>query len=82
MRMLHVSLRELAASIGRPAIGWGLMTAALVLMLPLAHRLSPAASLAVLVAAGGGLYVAGVALFARDLVRTMWLSLRGTAASG
>ena len=79
MRMLRVSARELVAAIGRPAIGWALMTAALLLMLPVAHQLSSVAALALLVAVGGGLYAAGVALFARDLVRTMWLSLRGTS---
>jgi O-antigen/teichoic acid export membrane protein len=82
MRMLHVSRRELFSSIGRPAIGWALMAGALALMLPVVRSLSPAAALGALVAVGGGLYVAAVALFARDLVRTMWLSLRGTSLSG
>ncbi len=81
MRMLRVSLRELIIAIGRPAIGWGLMTAALLLVLPVSRDLRPIAALAVLVAVGGGLYAAGIALFARDLVRTMWLSLRGTSVS-
>jgi lipopolysaccharide exporter len=78
MRMLDVSLRDLALSIGRPAIGWALMVGALLLVLPLVPRLAPAVALALLVAIGGAAFAVGVALFARDLVRTMWLSLRGT----
>jgi hypothetical protein len=82
MRLLNASLGELVASIGRPAIGWVLMTAALALTVPLVDDLSSIASLIALVIVGGGLYAIAVALFARDLVRSMWLSLRGTSTSG
>jgi PST family polysaccharide transporter len=82
MRLLNASLGELVASIGRPAIGWVLMTAALALTVPLVDDLSSIASLIALVVVGGGLYAVAVALFARDLVRSMWLSLRGTSTSG
>jgi PST family polysaccharide transporter len=81
MRMLDVSLRDLAASIGRPAIGWTLMVAALLVVLPLVPRLAPAVALALLVLIGAAAFALGVVLFARDLVRTMWLSLRGTQSS-
>ena len=77
MRLLKVSRTELAKAIGRPAIGWAMMTAALAVSLPFLRDTSPLADLVVLVAVGTGLYVAGIALFARDLVSSMWRSLRG-----
>jgi O-antigen/teichoic acid export membrane protein len=81
MRLLQVSFRELVEAIGRPALGWALMVAALLGALELVHGQPAIVSLLVLIAVGTVVFVAGVFLFARDLVRTMWLSLRGAPIS-
>jgi PST family polysaccharide transporter len=81
MRLLDVNLRELGAAIVRPAVGWVLMAATLLAVRPFVEELSSGVALIALVAAGGAVYAAAVALFARDIVTTMWLSLRGVRTS-
>jgi O-antigen/teichoic acid export membrane protein len=82
MHLLGVSLRDLGRAILRPAAGWALMAAALLLLRPLVADMPAAAALVVLIAVGGAVYGLVVALFARDLVANMWVSLRGPRTSG
>jgi O-antigen/teichoic acid export membrane protein len=82
MRLLEVSVGELAHAILRPALGWTLLAVSLLALRPMADQLSSSLTLLALVIVGCVVYGAGVALFARDIVMTMWLSLRGARTSG
>jgi lipopolysaccharide exporter len=82
VRLLHVSPRELADAILPPALGWALLAAALLVLQPVVNELSPALALIALVGVGATVYAVVVGLFARSIVVTMWLSLRGARASG
>jgi len=81
MWLVKASVGEVLAAIGRPAIGWGLMGASLALATPVVEDLPSAVTLTALIVVGSTLYAAAIALFARDVVRSMWLSLRGSSAS-
>jgi O-antigen/teichoic acid export membrane protein len=81
MRLLGVGLRELGRTILRPAVGWTALAITLLALRPLVDGLPPGLQLVLLVAAGAAVYALAVALFARDVVVTMWLSLRGAPAS-
>ena len=81
MRLTGIELQELAGVILRPAAGWAALAVALLAARPLLDDLSPLLELFALVAVGGAVYALAVALFARDVVVTMWLSLRGAGAS-
>jgi hypothetical protein len=65
----------------RPAIGWVLMAGAIFALRPVVDDYSPGVQLVVLVGVGALVYVVGIALVARDLVTTMWISLRGARTS-
>jgi O-antigen/teichoic acid export membrane protein len=82
MRLLRASVGEVAAAVARPAIGWASMAVALAVAVPAVEGFSSAAALTTLVAVGAGLYAVAITLFARDLVQSMWLSLRGRSATG
>jgi O-antigen/teichoic acid export membrane protein len=82
MRLLHVPARELADALLRPAAGWALLAASLLVLRPVVDELSSAFALIALVSVGAIVYAAVVALFARNIVVTMWLSLRGARTSG
>ena len=82
MRMFRVTVAELLGSLLRPAIGWIAMTVALLAVRPVVADLAPALELAALVLVGAAVYGAAVALFAREIVVTMWSSLRGTRVPG
>jgi PST family polysaccharide transporter len=80
-RLLDAQVRDVAHAILRPALGWGMMMMAILALRPVVDDFRPGLALVTLVGVGGLVYVAGVALFARDLVTTMWLSLRGARTS-
>lgn len=82
VRLLGVQARELAHAILRPAAGWGLMAGSMLVLRPVVDELSAAVALIALVGVGAGVYALIVTLFARDLVVTMWVSLRGARTSG
>jgi O-antigen/teichoic acid export membrane protein len=82
MRQLRVAVRELAATLTRPAVGWVVMAIALLALRPIATEAPPAAELIALAAAGAAAYAVAVALVAREPVVTMWRSLRGVRVSG
>ena len=77
MKALDVTPARLAQAIGRPAIGWALMTAALLALKPFVDELSSSVELIVTIAVGAAVYGVAVAVLARDVVTAMWLSLRG-----
>jgi lipopolysaccharide exporter len=77
MRMVEASAGEVARSLGPSALCAGLLGLTLALLLPAADSLGPAAGLAVLVSAGGLVYVAATLTFARSIVAPMWGRLRG-----
>ena len=79
MRLVRASPAELVTSLYRPALGWAVLTAGLAVTLPFVRDHSPPVALVCLVVVGSGLYVAAIALFARELVRSMWLSVRGAS---
>jgi O-antigen/teichoic acid export membrane protein len=81
MHLLGVSVRVLGGVILRPAIGWTVLTVTLLALRPLVAGLPAGLELAALVGAGMAVYALAVALFARDVVVTMWLSLRGAPMS-
>jgi PST family polysaccharide transporter len=81
-RSLDVRARDLAMAVARPAVGWLVLAIVLAIARPLSDGLSPALALVTLVAVGAAAYVATISLVARDLVRTMWVSLRGANAPG
>jgi lipopolysaccharide exporter len=81
-RLLGVELRELVRAVLRPAIGWALMAVSMLALYPVVDAQSAAVALVVLVAAGAGVYGIVVTLFARDLLVSMWVSLRGAKPSG
>jgi hypothetical protein len=82
MRSLDVSVGKLAAAVSRQAVGWFVMSLVLVVARPFTDGLSPGVALVTLLAVGAGAYVATISLVARDLIRTMWVSLRGLSATG
>jgi lipopolysaccharide exporter len=82
MRLLAVEGGALVHAVLPPAIGWALMTAAILVLRPLVDGLSPGVQLAILVAAGAAVYMLSVIAFARDLVTTMWVNLRGARTLG
>ena len=75
-RKLGLSARELARCLAPSALCSGLLAITLVVLLDSSQSMAPAASLALLVSAGIGVYVAATALFARSVVGPMWLSIR------
>ena len=82
MRQLHIAALELAQAIARPALGWLLLTIALLLVRPAVTDLPRALELLTLVVVGAAVYGLAVAFVARELVVTMWHSLRGVRVSG
>jgi O-antigen/teichoic acid export membrane protein len=82
MNLLHVAARELAEALLRPAAGWALLAASLLMLRPMVDEFSSAFALFALVSVGAVVYTVVVALFARKIVVTMWLSLRGARTSG
>jgi O-antigen/teichoic acid export membrane protein len=81
MRLLDVDVGELAHAILRPAVGWALLAVTLLAVRPLLDDLSSGLALIALIVLGGVVYGGVVTLFARELVVTMWLSLRGVRTS-
>lgn len=81
MRVLDVRPSELGRAIARPAIGWAAIAAAVLAVRPLVADLSSGAELAVLVCAGASVYLVAVMAFARGILLTMWVNLRGTRTS-
>jgi PST family polysaccharide transporter len=81
MRVLDVTVARLARAIERPALGWVLMTAGLLAVRPFVGHFSPALELIIVTACGALVYAVAVAVLARELVHTMWLSLRGARVS-
>ena len=82
VHLLGVQVRELAHAILRPAVGWALMAGSMLALQPVVDELSAAVALIALVGVGAGVYALIITLFARDLVVTMWVSLRGARTSG
>jgi O-antigen/teichoic acid export membrane protein len=82
MRLLDVGVGELAYAVLKPAVGWVLLAVALLVLRPLVDDLSSGLALIALIGVGAGVYGVVVTLFARDIVVTMWLSLRGARTSG
>jgi O-antigen/teichoic acid export membrane protein len=81
MRKLHVTPGQFVGTILRPAAGWVLLAVTLLAGRQLLDGASAGVQLLVLVAAGIAVYVLSVAVFARGIVATMWLSLRGARTS-
>jgi O-antigen/teichoic acid export membrane protein len=82
VRLLAIRLQELAHAILRPALGWALMAGSMLALYPVVDEQSAGVALILLVGVGAGVYGLIVTLFARDLVVTMWVSLRGARSSG
>jgi O-antigen/teichoic acid export membrane protein len=82
LRLLHVPVREFADAILRPAAAWALLAASLLVLRPLVDELPSGLALIALVGAGAAVYAVVVALFARNIVVTMWLGLRGARVLG
>jgi PST family polysaccharide transporter len=81
VRLLGVTAGQLGAAILRPAVGWALMAIALLAVQPLVDDASSWVALLALVLSGAAVYALAVAFVARDVVVTMWLSLRGVRTS-
>jgi O-antigen/teichoic acid export membrane protein len=81
-RLLGVPAAELGAALLPPALGWVLMAASVLLLSSSIDELSAGVELVALVVTGSTVYVLSVAFFARELVTTMWVSLRGARTSG
>jgi hypothetical protein len=81
MRLLDVTLQEFAHAVARPAVGWVLLTVSVLLLRPIVDDLSAGAQLVTLVAIGASVFTLSVLAFARELVVTMWVSLRGPRTS-
>jgi PST family polysaccharide transporter len=77
MRELGATVRDVTHAIGRPALGWGLMTLSLCAVYPLVKGLPPSLELLTTATCGAVVYGVAVAVFARKLVHDMWRSLRG-----
>jgi len=82
MRLLEVSAQEFAHAVARPAVGWVLMAASILLVRPAVDDLPAGMQLLILITVGAGVFAVSVLAFARDLVVTMWVSLRGARTSG
>jgi O-antigen/teichoic acid export membrane protein len=82
LRLLGVRLQELGHAVSRPALGWVLMVASMLALYPVVDEQSPGVALVALVGVGAAAYGLMVTLFARDLVVTMWVNLRGARPSG
>jgi lipopolysaccharide exporter len=76
LNLVEASARELMRSLGPSSLCAALLALTLALLLPAANALGPAAGLAVLVSAGGLVYVAATLTFARSIVAPMWGRLR------
>jgi O-antigen/teichoic acid export membrane protein len=81
-RLMELRASELVHALVRPAAGWVLLMLSVLAVRPLVEGLSPARQLLVLVGVGTSVYCLSLALLARDLVATMWMSLRGARTSG
>jgi lipopolysaccharide exporter len=81
MRLLGVTLQEFTRAIARPAVGWVLLAVSVLLLRPVVDDLSAGAQLVILVAIGASVFTLSVLAFARELVVTMWVSLRGPRTS-
>lgn len=79
MRLVRLHPVELARALAPSFLCAGLLGVACGALLPLAGSLSPPAGLALLVAAGGAVYLGATAVFARGTVAPMWTSLRSPA---
>ena len=77
MRAVGLSARALAHSIGPPLLSTAVLAVTLGVVVPESNSMSPAASLALVVAAGLCAYGAATALFARSVLVPIWLSVRG-----
>ena len=76
-RLLDVRLKEFAHALARPALGWAAMACSMLLVRAVVAERSAAVELVAMSAIGAAVYVLVVWLFARDLVLTMWVNLRG-----
>lgn len=81
-RLMELRASELVHALVRPAAGWVLLMLSVLAVRPLVEGLSPARQLLVLVGVGTSVYCLSLALLARDLVATIWMSLRGARTSG
>jgi PST family polysaccharide transporter len=77
MRLMEADAAMLLRVLARPALIWIVMIVVLLLLKPGVEGQSAAAQLAILVAGGTAAYAVAAALFAREIVSTMWRSLRG-----
>lgn len=78
MRLTRTSLSTFLAAIAPAAVGWAVLAATLLLLRGLLLDALPSwAALVLLVLAGASAYLVTVWLVARDIVVTMWTSLRG-----
>ena len=76
-RVLGVTGRQLVLSVMPAAVGWTLLAVTLLSLRLLVEGLPALLQLLVLLAGGGAVYAAATAIFAREIVATMWRSLRG-----
>jgi lipopolysaccharide exporter len=77
VRILEVEVGWLARAMVRPAVASVLMAVSMLGLWSVVDEWPAALALVALIGVGVGVYAVSVALFARDLVVTMWVSLRG-----
>ena len=77
VHLLSVPIRDFAHAILRPALGWALMAGSMLAISPIVDEQPAGVELLALVVLGTGVYSLIVTLFARDIVLTMWVNLRG-----
>jgi O-antigen/teichoic acid export membrane protein len=78
IRLIGLSAGDLLHTLRPSFVCSGVLTLALVILIPATRTDRPLISLVVLLVGGIGAYLASTALFARSVVVPMWLDLRGT----
>jgi lipopolysaccharide exporter len=80
LRMVGLSLRELASALAAPAAPAACVAIALIMAVELTSAMAPAVSLIVVGAFGLAAYALGAVLFARGVIVPIWASLRARGA--
>jgi O-antigen/teichoic acid export membrane protein len=78
MRLVRAGVRDTARALARPILCSAVLAAALTIVLGATESLSPVISLLILVAVGLLVFGGAVALFARPVIKPMWVSIRET----
>jgi O-antigen/teichoic acid export membrane protein len=76
LRVLRVAPAQIATALAGPTLCAGVLCASLLALLPVGDRLGTSGGLVLIVLGGTVAYLAAASVFARDVIRPVWLDLR------